>query len=170
MSVNGLHSYRAESVFSKGFCRIMEILTVIPARMASTRLPGKPLADIHGKPMIVHVWERAKEAKLGEVIVACAEPEIAEAIVKAGGQAIMTDPDLPSGSDRIYQAVERFSRRHTPDVVLNLQGDLPTVAPSVLQAMSAPLAQPKVDIVTAVAAIHHEEERINPNEIGRAHV
>jgi 3-deoxy-manno-octulosonate cytidylyltransferase (CMP-KDO synthetase) len=143
----------------------MEILTVIPARMASTRLPGKPLADIHGKPMIVHVWERAKEANLGEVIVACAEQEIADAIVKAGGQAVMTDPDLPSGSDRIYQAVERFDVRQKPDVILNLQGDLPTIAPSVLQAMVTPLTQSEVDIVTAVAPIHSEGERTNPNVV-----
>ena len=95
----------------------MNSLIVIPARMASTRLPGKPLADIHGKPMIVHVYERAVAADLGPVLVACAETEIADAIKAAGGNAVLTDPDLPSGTDRVRAAADIFDPDQTYDIV-----------------------------------------------------
>src|SRR5579871_3726168 len=99
----------------------MKPVVAIPARMASSRLPGKPLADIHGEPMIVHVWRRCREADIGPVVVACAEPEIAAAIERVGGQAILTDPDLPSGSDRVHAALEQFDPAGTYDVVVNPQ-------------------------------------------------
>ena len=107
---------------------------VIPARMGSRRLPGKPLLDIAGAPMIVQVWRRAVEAELGPVLVACAEAEIAAAVEAAGGRALMTDPDLPSGSDRVFAALEAFDPKGAHDVVVNLQGDLPTVAPADIRA------------------------------------
>jgi 3-deoxy-manno-octulosonate cytidylyltransferase (CMP-KDO synthetase) len=132
---------------------------MIPARMASTRLPGKPLADIHGLPLIVHVWRRAVAADLGPVVVACAEPEIAEAVEAAGGRAKLTRPDHGSGSDRIFEALEALDPEGRHDVVINLQGDLPTLAPEVLRAVLAPLAEPAVDIATLVAEITDPEER-----------
>jgi 3-deoxy-manno-octulosonate cytidylyltransferase (CMP-KDO synthetase) len=140
-------------------------VVVIPARLQATRLPGKPLADIHGEPMIVHVWRRAAEAGIGPVIVACAEPEIAEAVTRAGGHAVLTRPDHPSGSDRVHEAVERFDPTGRYDAVINVQGDLPTVAPEVVQAVFAPLATPGVDIATLVVEITVEEERTNPNVV-----
>src|ERR1035437_328307 len=106
---------------------MMKPIILIPARMASTRLPGKPLADIHGKPMIVHVMERALESKLGRVVVACAEAEIKEAVEKAGGEAVLTDPALPSGSDRILAALEVVDPSKEYDAIINVQGDLPTL-------------------------------------------
>src|SRR5471032_2177514 len=101
----------------------MNPILLIPARMASARLPGKPLADIAGRPMIVRVWERAVAAGLGPVIVAAAEPEIVAAVTAAGGRAILTDPDLPSGSDRIFAALKAIDPQGRHDVVVNLQGD-----------------------------------------------
>ncbi len=121
--------------------------------MASTRLPDKPLADIHGRPMIVHVLNRALEADIGPVAVACAEREIAEAVREAGGVAVMTDPLLPSGSDRVYAALALLDPHGHHDVVVNLQGDLPTVSPSHLRAVIAPLSEPGIDIATLVAPI-----------------
>ena len=110
----------------------MNPIIVIPARMASTRLPNKPLADIHGKPMIVHVMERALESNLGRVVVACAEQEIKDAVEKAGGEAVLTDPDLPSGSDRILAALDIIDAPHKHDAVINVQGDLPTLDPALV--------------------------------------
>jgi 3-deoxy-manno-octulosonate cytidylyltransferase (CMP-KDO synthetase) len=133
-------------------------IVVIPSRMASTRLPGKPLADIHGRPMIVHVLERAKEADIGPVAVACADAEIADAVRAAGGTAVMTDPELPSGSDRVYAALATLDPRGDHDVVVNLQGDLPTIPAVQLRAVITPLADPLVDIGTLVAPIESEEE------------
>ena len=98
-------------------------VVVIPARMASERLPGKPLADIHGDAMIVHVWRRAMEAEIGPVVVACAEQEIVDAIEAAGGHAVLTDPNHPSGSDRVFEAIEKFDPDGTYDAVVNVQGD-----------------------------------------------
>lgn len=141
------------------------VLVVIPARMASTRLPGKPLADIAGRPMIVQVWQRAMEAAVGPVLVACAEPEIAEAVRAAGGEAVLTDPDLPSGSDRVWQAVERFDPQGRFDLIVNVQGDLPTLDPALVRASLAPLADEAVDIATLVAVIGDESERDNPNVV-----
>src|SRR3569832_475658 len=109
-----------------------EPLILIPARMASTRLPGKPLADIPGAPMIVQVWRRAIEARAGRVAVAAAEPEIAEAVRKAGGESILTKPDHPSGSDRIYEALLKLDPDARHDIVVNLQGDLPTLNPELI--------------------------------------
>ena len=106
---------------------------LIPARMKSVRLPGKPLADICGQPMIVQVWRRAVEAGLGPVCVAAAEPEIAEAVTKAGGNAVLTDPDHPSGSDRIFEALRKIDPGSRHDAIVNLQGDLPTIDPAMIR-------------------------------------
>lgn len=140
-------------------------LIVIPARMASTRLPGKPLADIHGEPMIVQVWRRATEAQAGPVIVACAEEAIAEAVTKAGGTAILTDPDLPSGSDRVWQAVSRYDAEGRHSVIVNVQGDLPTLDPALITAALEPFTDQGVDIATLVAEITEDSERTNPNVV-----
>lgn len=141
----------------------MTPLVVIPARMASTRLPGKPLADIHGVPMIVHVWRRAVEAGVGPVVVAAAEPAIADAIHRAGGEALLTDADLPSGSDRVHRAVEQLDPDHRHDVVVNLQGDLPTLDPAAIRAALAPLADAAVDIGTLAVRIADPAERDRPD-------
>ena len=133
--------------------------------MASTRLPGKPLADIAGRPLIVHVLERAVEADVGPVLIACCEPEVAEAVRTAGGEAVMTDPDLPSGSDRIRAALDAFDPGRRFDRIVNLQGDLPTVPPGDIRAALALLDDPKVDIGTVAARIVREEERTNPNVV-----
>ena len=131
----------------------MNPIVLIPSRMASTRLPGKPLADIHGRPMIVHVLDRAREADIGPVAVACAEPEIADAVRAAGGIAVLTDPSLPSGSDRVHAALALLDPQGAHDVVINLQGDLPTVPPLQLRAVVTPLSDPAVDIATLVAPV-----------------
>ncbi len=136
----------------------MNPIVVIPARMASTRLPGKPLADIHGRPMIVHVLERAREADIGPVAVACAETEIADAVRTYGGTAVLTDPSLPSGSDRVHAALAALDPQGRHDVVVNLQGDFPTILPHQLRAVVAPLADPTADIGTLVVPIESEEE------------
>jgi 3-deoxy-manno-octulosonate cytidylyltransferase (CMP-KDO synthetase) len=140
-------------------------IVVIPARMASTRLPGKPLADILGAPMIVHVMRRALEAGIGPVVVACAEPEIARAVEAAGGTAVLTKPDHPSGSDRIFEALRLIDPEGRHDAVVNVQGDLPTVEPETVRAAFAPLANPAVDIATLVVPITREEERTDPNVV-----
>jgi 3-deoxy-manno-octulosonate cytidylyltransferase (CMP-KDO synthetase) len=140
-------------------------IVLIPARMASTRLPGKPLADIHGEPMIVHVWRRAMEADIGPVAVAAGEPEIAEAVEKAGGRAVLTRTDLPSGSDRIFEAVSLLDPEGTHDAVINLQGDLPTLEAGPIRACYAALAAPQVDIATLVVEITREEEKTDPNVV-----
>ena len=140
-------------------------IVVIPARLGSTRLPDKPLADIHGEPMIVHVWRRAMEADVGPVLVACAEPAIAEAVQAAGGRAVLTLPDHPSGSDRIHEAVQRIDPDAAHDLVVNLQGDLPTVAPTVVRAVLSPFVEPAVDIATLVTPITDPAERDNPNVV-----
>jgi len=137
-------------------------LIVIPARMASTRLPGKPLADIRGCPMIVHVWRRAVAAAAGPVVVACAEREIADAIEKAGGHAVLTRPEHPSGSDRIHEAVMRLDPARRHDVVVNLQGDLPLLDPALVLASLEPLADPGVDIATLASPMREDWERASP--------
>jgi len=138
----------------------MNPILLIPARMASTRLPGKPLAAIAGRPMIVRVWERAVAANLGPVVVAAAEPEIVAAIEAAGGRAILTDPSLASGSDRIFAALKIADPQGRHDVVVNLQGDLPALAPDVIRAAVAAL--PGADIATLAAQITDPAERGNP--------
>ena len=140
-------------------------VVLIPARMASVRLPGKPLADILGEPMIVHVWRRAVEAGLGPVVVATDEPGIVAAIEKVGGIAVMTRSDHPSGSDRIHEAIEAFDPEGQHDVVVNVQGDLPTIDPAAVQASVLPLANPAVDIATIAAEITRVEERTDPNVV-----
>lgn len=142
-----------------------ETLIVIPARMHATRLPGKPLADIHGKPMIVHVWRRAVEANAGRVIVATDSSEIADAVKAAGGEAVMTRADHPSGSDRIHEAVTKVDPARTAKIIVNLQGDLPSLDPRLVSQCIAPLAFGATDIATLAAVISEEEERANPNVV-----
>jgi 3-deoxy-manno-octulosonate cytidylyltransferase (CMP-KDO synthetase) len=140
-------------------------VVLIPARMASTRLPGKPLADILGEPMIVHVWRRAMEAGVGPVVVATDEPGVVAAIEKVGGIAVLTRADHPSGSDRIHEAVESFDPECRHDVVVNVQGDLPTIDPAAVQAAITPLADSSVDISTIATEIVRPEERTDPNVV-----
>ena len=140
-------------------------IVLIPARMASTRLPNKPLADIHGAPMIVHVWRRAMEAKIGRVVVAAAETAIIDAITAAGGDAVLTRSDHPSGSDRIYEALSTLDPACDHDAIVNVQGDLPTVEAAVIRAAFTPLANPDVDIATIAAEITNPEEQTNPNVV-----
>jgi len=142
-----------------------ELLILIPARMASTRLPGKPLADIAGQPMIVHVLRRAQEAALGPVAVATDSREIAEAVEKAGGQAVMTRADHVSGSDRIFEALTTLDPQGRAQIVINVQGDLPTLSPQDLRAVLQPLADPAVDIATLAAEIKQPAEKTNPNVV-----
>ena len=143
-------------------------VVVIPARLQATRLPDKPLADIAGAPMIVHVLKRAEAAALGPVVVACGDRAIAEAVEAAGGRAVMTDPGHPSGSDRVLEAVEAIDPGGAHDAVVNLQGDLPTIAPETVRAALAPLADPGVDIATLVAEIIDPAERDDPNVVKAA--
>jgi 3-deoxy-manno-octulosonate cytidylyltransferase (CMP-KDO synthetase) len=133
-------------------------IVVIPARLASTRLPNKPLADINGKPMIVHMLERGLEADIGPVAVACGDPEIADAVRQAGGRAVLTDPTLPSGSDRVQAAMAELDPDRRHDVVVNLQGDFPTLEAGQLRLVVTPLADAGIDIGTLVVPIHSEEE------------
>lgn len=142
-----------------------DVLILIPARMASTRLPGKPLADIAGLPMIVHVLRRAEASGLGAVVVATDEETIATAVEKAGGRAIMTRADHVSGSDRIFEALGVVDPEGRAKIVVNVQGDLPTLDPAALQAAIALLADPAVEIATLAAEIHKAEERTNPNVV-----
>ena len=138
---------------------------IIPARMASQRLPGKPLADLCGAPMIVQVWRRAMEAGLGDAVVACAEPEIADAVTAAGGRAVLTRPGHPSGSDRVFEALGIIDPDARFDAVINLQGDLPTIEPGVVHAVFQPLADPACDIATLVAEITDPAERGDANVV-----
>ncbi|HEY3148389.1 MAG TPA: 3-deoxy-manno-octulosonate cytidylyltransferase [Dongiaceae bacterium] len=140
-------------------------IVLIPARMKSTRLPGKPLADIAGQPMIVQVWRRATEAGLGPVCVAAAEPEIAEAVTRAGGTAVLTDPDHPSGSDRIFEALRKIDPDGKHDAIVNLQGDLPTIDPKVIRRVLDPLGDGAVDIATLAVEIKRAAERTDPNVV-----
>jgi 3-deoxy-manno-octulosonate cytidylyltransferase (CMP-KDO synthetase) len=140
-------------------------IVIIPARLAATRLPDKPLADINGEPMIVHVWRRAMEADVGPVVVAAAEKAVADAVREAGGEAVLTDPDLPSGSDRIHQALEIADPVGRHDAVVNIQGDLPTIDPASVRAALKPLDNTAVDIGTLAALIARAEERDNPNVV-----
>ncbi|OYQ37919.1 3-deoxy-manno-octulosonate cytidylyltransferase [Niveispirillum lacus] len=140
-------------------------LVVIPARLGSTRLPDKPLADIHGLPMIVHVWRRAMEAGIGPVVVAAAEQAIADAVTAAGGVAVLTDPNHPSGSDRVWEAVCRVDPAGRHDAIVNVQGDLPTIDPGAIRAVIGPLGDPTFDIATLGAVITDPVERTNPNVV-----
>lgn len=140
-------------------------LVVIPARLAASRLPDKPLALIGNEPMIVHVWRRAVDAGVGPVIVACGDAPIAEAIETAGGHAVLTDPDLPSGSDRVWAAVQTFDPDDTYDCIVNVQGDLPTLDPHLVQAAVAALEYSNSDIGTLVSVITDKEEETDPNTV-----
>lgn len=140
-------------------------LIIIPARMKATRLPGKPLADIGGRPMIVRVWERAMAAAAGRVAVATDSEEIAAAVRAAGGEAVMTRADHASGSDRIFEALTRLDPDSDVDRVVNLQGDLPTLEPALVQACLAPLEEKGADIATLAAEITIAEEKSNPNVV-----
>ena len=144
----------------------MNPIVLIPARMAATRLPGKPLADIAGSPMIVRVLRQAEAAEIGPVAVAAGDPEIVEAVEQAGGRAILTDPDLPSGSDRILAALAILDPRMRHDVVINLQGDMPFVTPDVLGACAGLLAEHSgCDIATVVAPEGSAADRGNPDVV-----
>jgi len=140
----------------------MNPIILIPARMASTRLPNKPLAEIHGKPMIVHVMERALETKLGRVVVACGEREIKAAVEKAGGEAVLTNPDLPSGSDRIFEALKTVDPSGKHDAIINFQGDLPTIDSASVRAAFELLRNKETDIGTLAVVITEESQKNNP--------
>jgi len=142
-----------------------DTLILIPVRMAATRLPGKPLADIAGEPMIVHVLRRAQEAELGPVAVATDSAEVAAIVDKAGGRAIMTRADHASGSDRIFEALGKVDSRGSAKIVVNLQGDLPTIAAADIAAALRPLADDAVDIATLAAEIKVAAERTDPNVV-----
>ncbi|MGA2042385.1 MAG: 3-deoxy-manno-octulosonate cytidylyltransferase [Roseiarcus sp.] len=140
-------------------------LVIIPARMGSTRLPGKPLADIRGEPMIVHVWRRAVEAEVGPVLVAADDPAIAHAIEAAGGRAILTRTDHASGSDRIFEALEGFDPARRFDVIVNVQGDLPTIEAAAVRAAARLLDDGEAAIATLATPIRRDEERDDPNVV-----
>lgn len=142
-----------------------ETLLLIPARMASTRLPGKPLAEIAGVPMIVHVWRRAVETGLGRAVVATDAPEIMQAVRAAGGEAVATAGHHQSGSDRIYEALQAVDPERRMSTIVNLQGDLPTIDVGVVRACAALLDDPEVDIGTAAAPIGDPAERDDPNVV-----
>jgi 3-deoxy-manno-octulosonate cytidylyltransferase (CMP-KDO synthetase) len=148
----------------QGISRVsMKAIVLIPARMASTRLPGKPLADIAGKPMIVRVWEQAMKAAIGPVVVAAAEAEIVEAIEAVGGRAVLTTPDLPSGSDRIFEALNAVDPKGDHDVIVNLQGDLPALEPAYVRIVAETLVQARSDVATLATEIDDPADRTNPN-------
>ncbi len=138
---------------------------LIPARLASTRLPGKPLADIHGEPMIVHVWRRAMEADVGPVVIAADDESVIAAIERAGGRAVMTAASHQSGSDRIFEALGLIDPQGAHDVVINVQGDLPTIERDAVRACLTPLRDPAVDIATLATPITRPEEKDDPNVV-----
>jgi 3-deoxy-manno-octulosonate cytidylyltransferase (CMP-KDO synthetase) len=142
-----------------------DVLILIPARLAATRLPGKPLAEIAGVPMIVHVLRRAREAEIGPVIVATDAREVASAVERAGGRAVLTRADHASGSDRIFEALRQVDPEGSAKIIVNLQCDLPTLAPSAIAAALTPLTQPAVDIATLAAEIAVAGERTDPNVV-----
>ena len=140
-------------------------VVLIPARLHSSRLPGKPMAPINGEPMIVHVWRRALEADVGPVVVACADAEIRDAIARRGGTALLTPPELPSGTDRIYEALGRIDPERRFGCVVNLQGDLPTLAPAAIRAVARTLDDLGTDIATLAVATDEPREREDPNVV-----
>jgi 3-deoxy-manno-octulosonate cytidylyltransferase (CMP-KDO synthetase) len=140
-------------------------MIVIPARLAATRLPDKPLAEIAGEPMIVHVWRRAMEAECGPVLVATDSQAVRDAVAKAGGEAVLTRPDHASGSDRIHEALLQTDPARDFDTIVNLQGDLPTLDPGLVRACVAALHEGEADIGTIAAEIVREEERTDPNVV-----
>ena len=136
----------------------MKTIIIIPARMASQRFPNKPMALIDGIPMIQRVWEKAKLANIGEVVVACCEKIVFDKINSIGGTAIMTNPDLPSGTDRVYEIINNHPNANKFECIINLQGDMPLVNPNDIQKVSIPLMQ-GFDIGTLVTHISKEEEK-----------
>jgi 3-deoxy-manno-octulosonate cytidylyltransferase (CMP-KDO synthetase) len=142
-----------------------DVIVLIPARMQATRLPGKPLADINGRPMILHVFDRAIEAAIGKVVVATDDAVIRDVLQAEGAEVTMTRADHPSGSDRIFEALTALDPERKIDVVVNLQGDLPTIAPGLIAAVVKPLADPAVDIATLAVEIKDEKEKIDPNVV-----
>jgi 3-deoxy-manno-octulosonate cytidylyltransferase (CMP-KDO synthetase) len=140
----------------------MNPIVLIPARMASTRLPDKPLALIEGIPMIVRVWMRAAGSGIASIIVACDSEAIASAVTGAGGRAILTDPGLPSGSDRIHAALQQLDPGKAHDVVINVQGDMPTLDPALIRQALALLENPQTDIGTLAAVITEDREKHDP--------
>jgi len=140
-------------------------LVLIPARMASTRLPGKPLADIGGLPMIVQVARRAQEANVGRIIVAVDHHDIRDAVASAGFDVVMTGEDHQSGSDRIFEAVQKADPEGRAEVIVNVQGDLPTIEPEAVRAALRPLDNPEADIATLTVEITDEQEKTNPNVV-----
>ncbi len=142
-----------------------DVLILIPARMAATRLPGKPLADIGGEPMIVHVLRRAQAAKIGPVVVATDSAEIAAIVDKAGGRAVLTQAGHASGSDRIFEALGKVDSQGNAKIIVNLQGDLPTLETATIAAALRPLADGAVDIATLAAEIKSARERTDPNVV-----
>lgn len=142
-----------------------QTLIVIPARMQANRLPGKPLADICGEPMIVHVLRRAQESGAGRVIVATDANEVRDAVEQAGGEVVMTRPTHESGTDRVHEAVEAIDSQGACDILVNLQGDLPTLDPALIGACIAPLDNAGVDIATLAAEITDAEERTDPHVV-----
>ena len=141
----------------------MKNLIIIPARLESTRLPNKPLADINGEPMIAHVYKRAKEANIAKVIVAAGNVEIKEVIENIGGEAILTNPDHASGSDRIYEALNMYDKESKFDIIVNLQGDLPNIHKDALSKIISLLESNDADISTLGVKISSEEEFLNKN-------
>ena len=144
---------------------VSRTLVLIPARMAATRLPGKPMLDIAGLPMIVHVLRRAEAADIGRVAVATDTPEIADAVRAHGGEAVMTHADHPSGSDRIFEALQTLDPGGKAEIVINLQGDFPTITPDTIRNVLPPLTDPAVDISTLASEIHTEEEDRAPSVV-----
>ena len=140
-------------------------IVLIPARLASSRLPHKPLADIGGVPMIVQVWKRGMEADIGRVVVAAGDQAIADAVTAHGGEAVMTDPDLPSGSDRITAALEEIDPDRRYQQVVNLQGDLPTIDPALLRTVLRPLDALDSDIATLAVATNDPAEQNDPSVV-----
>ncbi len=143
----------------------MSVLILIPARLAATRLPGKPLADIHGRPMIVHVAERAAASGLGRTAVATDSEDVLRAVRAHGFEAVMTSADHQSGSDRIHEALTALDPAGEVEFVVNVQGDLPTIDPAIIGAALEPLAEPQVQIATLGVEIVREEEKTNPNVV-----
>ncbi len=142
-----------------------DVLILIPARLAATRLPGKPLAAIAGEPMIVHVLRRAQAADIGPVVVATDSAEVAAAVDKAGGRAVMTAPGHASGSDRIFEALGKIDSERRAEIIVNVQGDLPTIEPAAIRAALIPLADAAVDIATLAAEIKVVAERASPHVV-----
>lgn len=162
---NAKHAKRLAVYGRKGIIAAMKPLIIIPARMAATRLPGKPLADIGGLPMIVHVMNRALQADCGPVIVACSEQAVFDAVTRHGGQAVMTEADLPSGTDRVRACADVIDPRGHHDIIVNVQGDMPTLDPALIADILSPFSDPDVDITTAAVATTDAREMADPNVV-----